>query len=80
MSVALLTSDLRLHDNPELRSALRHSDSVVPLFVADAGVREARPTYPTGVPFSPTARPTLTRGCADAAAASWCVRAMWSSR
>ncbi|MEU6082828.1 FAD-binding domain-containing protein [Streptomyces sp. NPDC047108] len=41
VSIALFTSDLRLHDNPVLRSALRGSDAVVPLFVADAGVREA---------------------------------------
>lgn len=41
VSIALLTSDLRLHDNPVLRAALRGSDAVVPLFVTDAGVREA---------------------------------------
>ncbi|MGW5069214.1 deoxyribodipyrimidine photo-lyase, partial [Streptomyces cyaneofuscatus] len=33
VAVVLFTSDLRLHDNPVLRSALRDADRVVPLFV-----------------------------------------------
>ncbi|MFE7116081.1 cryptochrome/photolyase family protein [Streptomyces sp. NPDC057654] len=41
VSVVLFTSDLRVHDNPVLRAALRESDEVVPLFVADDGVHEA---------------------------------------
>ncbi|MFD7165946.1 cryptochrome/photolyase family protein [Streptomyces violascens] len=41
VSVALFTSDLRLHDNPVLSSAVRGSDQVVPLFVDDDGVRAA---------------------------------------
>ncbi|MFD9820903.1 cryptochrome/photolyase family protein [Streptomyces violascens] len=41
ISVALFTSDLRLHDNPVLSSAVRGSDQVVPLFVDDDGVRAA---------------------------------------
>ncbi|MEU7044768.1 deoxyribodipyrimidine photo-lyase [Streptomyces varsoviensis] len=41
VSVVLFTSDLRVHDNPVLRAALRESDRIVPLFVADDGVRDA---------------------------------------
>jgi deoxyribodipyrimidine photo-lyase len=41
VSITLFTSDLRLHDNPVLRSALRGADQVVPLFVVDSGVRKA---------------------------------------
>lgn len=38
VSVVLFTSDLRLHDNPALRAALREADRIVPLFVYDDGV------------------------------------------
>ncbi|MFE9411308.1 cryptochrome/photolyase family protein [Streptomyces sp. NPDC006704] len=41
VSVALFTSDLRLHDNPVLSAAVRGADQVVPLFVRDEGVRAA---------------------------------------
>lgn len=41
VSVVLFTSDLRLHDNPVLRAALRDAERVVPLFVYDDGVRDA---------------------------------------
>ncbi|MFI6048934.1 cryptochrome/photolyase family protein [Streptomyces violascens] len=41
VSVALFTSDLRLHDNPVLSAAVRGADQVVPLFVDDDGVRAA---------------------------------------
>jgi deoxyribodipyrimidine photo-lyase len=41
IAVALFTSDLRVHDQPVLRAALRGADEVVPLFVLDDGVREA---------------------------------------
>ncbi|MFI5804096.1 cryptochrome/photolyase family protein [Streptomyces sp. NPDC051561] len=40
-AVVLFTSDLRVHDQPVLRAALRGSEEVVPLFVLDEGVREA---------------------------------------
>jgi deoxyribodipyrimidine photo-lyase len=40
-SVALFTSDLRIHDNPVLRAAMDGVDEVVPLFVLDPGVRAA---------------------------------------
>ncbi|MFI6443697.1 cryptochrome/photolyase family protein [Kitasatospora sp. NPDC050543] len=35
VSIALFTQDLRLHDNPVLRAALRDGEEVVPLFVLD---------------------------------------------
>lgn len=38
VSVVLFTSDLRLHDNPGLRAAVREADRIVPLFVYDDGV------------------------------------------
>ncbi len=41
IAVALFTSDLRVHDQPVLRSALHGADEVVPLFVLDDGVRRA---------------------------------------
>ncbi|MGW0958004.1 cryptochrome/photolyase family protein [Streptomyces gelaticus] len=41
VSVALFTSDLRVHDNPVLRAAVRDADAVVPLFVRDRGIRRA---------------------------------------
>lgn len=39
VSVALFTADLRVHDNPVLRAALRDAERVVPLFVVDTGIR-----------------------------------------
>ena len=41
VSVALFTSDLRVHDQPVLRAALRAADQVVPLFVLDRGIARA---------------------------------------
>ncbi|WP_327322412.1 DNA photolyase family protein [Streptomyces sp. NBC_01210] len=41
VAVMLFTSDLRLHDQPALRAALRGADEVVPLFVLDPGIRKA---------------------------------------
>ncbi|GGV29682.1 deoxyribodipyrimidine photo-lyase [Streptomyces griseoflavus] len=41
VAVVLFTSDLRLHDHPPLRAALRAADRVVPLFVLDPGIRAA---------------------------------------
>ncbi|MFE7404426.1 cryptochrome/photolyase family protein [Streptomyces sp. NPDC057557] len=38
VSVALFTSDLRVHDNPVLRAAVQDADAVVPLFVRDKGI------------------------------------------
>ncbi|QIP88183.1 deoxyribodipyrimidine photo-lyase [Streptomyces sp. Tu 2975] len=41
VAVVLFTSDLRLHDRPPLRAALRAADEVVPLFVLDPAVHAA---------------------------------------
>ncbi|MFJ4921572.1 cryptochrome/photolyase family protein [Streptomyces sp. NPDC088725] len=41
VAVLLFTSDLRVHDQPVIRAALRGADEVVPLFVLDPGVRAA---------------------------------------
>ncbi|MGW5639069.1 cryptochrome/photolyase family protein [Streptomyces sp. NPDC003832] len=41
VAVVLFTSDLRVHDHPPLRAALRSADEVVPLFVRDTGIHEA---------------------------------------
>ncbi|MEV6160906.1 deoxyribodipyrimidine photo-lyase [Streptomyces sp. NPDC052052] len=38
VSVALFTSDLRVHDNPVLRAAVDDAEAVVPLFVRDEGI------------------------------------------
>ncbi|WP_455359489.1 cryptochrome/photolyase family protein [Streptomyces sp. SYSU K21746] len=41
VAVVLFTSDLRVHDHPPLRAALRAADEVVPLFVLDPDVHAA---------------------------------------
>ncbi|MGG7569079.1 cryptochrome/photolyase family protein [Streptomyces sirii] len=41
IAVVLFTADLRLHDHPPLRAALRAADEVVPLFVLDPGIHAA---------------------------------------
>ncbi|MFF2849776.1 cryptochrome/photolyase family protein [Streptomyces sp. NPDC058001] len=41
VSLCLFTADLRVHDNPVLRAALKGADQVVPLFVLDDGVGAA---------------------------------------
>ncbi|AKZ60125.1 Deoxyribodipyrimidine photo-lyase [Streptomyces ambofaciens ATCC 23877] len=41
VAVVLFTADLRLHDHPPLRAALRAADEVVPLFVLDPGIHAA---------------------------------------
>ncbi|PBC76087.1 deoxyribodipyrimidine photo-lyase [Streptomyces sp. TLI_235] len=41
IAIALLTQDLRLHDNPVLHAAVRSADQVVPLFVLDADIEAA---------------------------------------
>ncbi|MFE6335793.1 cryptochrome/photolyase family protein [Streptomyces sp. NPDC057798] len=38
VAVVLFTSDLRLHDHPPLRAALKAADEVVPLFVRDPAI------------------------------------------
>ncbi|MFH9137109.1 cryptochrome/photolyase family protein [Streptomyces sp. NPDC017524] len=51
VAVVLFTSDLRLHDNPVLRAALRDADEVVPLFVRDAAVHRAGFDAPNRLAF-----------------------------
>ena len=41
VALVLFTSDLRLHDHPPLRAALKAADEVVPLFVLDSGIHAA---------------------------------------
>ncbi|MFF9478740.1 cryptochrome/photolyase family protein [Streptomyces sp. NPDC014733] len=41
VAVCLFTSDLRVHDQPVLRAAVRAATQVVPLFVVDSGVAAA---------------------------------------
>ncbi|WP_345981714.1 deoxyribodipyrimidine photo-lyase [Streptomyces sp. DSS69] len=51
VAVVLFTSDLRLHDNPVLRSALRDADRVVPLFVRDDAVHRTGFDAPNRLAF-----------------------------
>ena len=41
-AVVLFTRDLRLHDNPTLQAALDEAETVLPLFVLDAGITGTR--------------------------------------
>lgn len=51
LSIVLFTSDLRLHDHPPLRAALREAEEVVPLFVRDEEVAAAGFAPPNRVAF-----------------------------
>jgi deoxyribodipyrimidine photo-lyase len=51
VSVVLFTADLRLHDHPPLRAALRSAASVVPLFVRDPAVDRAGFAAPNRLAF-----------------------------
>ncbi|MFD5571015.1 cryptochrome/photolyase family protein [Streptomyces cadmiisoli] len=51
VSVVLFTSDLRLHDHPPLRAALRAADEIVPLFVRDPAVDRAGFAAPNRLAF-----------------------------
>ncbi|GAA3796137.1 cryptochrome/photolyase family protein [Streptomyces phyllanthi] len=51
VSIALFTADLRLHDNPALHAALMDAERVVPLFVADTGIRRAGFAVPNRAAF-----------------------------
>ncbi|WNF26130.1 deoxyribodipyrimidine photo-lyase [Streptomyces sp. C11-1] len=51
VAVVLFTSDLRVHDNPVLRAALRDADEVVPLFVRDEAVHRAGFDAPNRLAF-----------------------------
>ncbi|MFE6623757.1 cryptochrome/photolyase family protein [Streptomyces sp. NPDC057740] len=51
VSVALFTADLRVHDNPVLRAALRDAERLVPLFVVDTGIRRTGFAVPNRAAF-----------------------------
>ncbi|MEU3458888.1 deoxyribodipyrimidine photo-lyase [Streptomyces sp. NPDC006733] len=51
VSIALFTSDLRLHDNPSLHSALGSAGQVVPLFVVDDAIRDSGFCVPNRAAF-----------------------------
>lgn len=51
VAVVLFTSDLRVHDNPVLRAALRDADEVLPLFVRDDAVHRAGFDAPNRLAF-----------------------------
>ncbi|MFF8770612.1 cryptochrome/photolyase family protein [Kitasatospora sp. NPDC015120] len=51
LAIALLTQDLRLHDNPVLRAACAAADEVVPLFVLDPGIAAAGFAAPNRAAF-----------------------------
>ncbi|MER5207496.1 deoxyribodipyrimidine photo-lyase [Streptomyces sp. NPDC002825] len=51
VSVVLFTSDLRLHDHPPLRAAVRQTDETVPLFVRDPAVDRAGFAAPNRLAF-----------------------------
>jgi deoxyribodipyrimidine photo-lyase len=57
VSIALFTSDLRLHDNPVLHAAARSGSALVPLFVLDDAIREAG--------FAPPNRAAFLTDCLD---------------
>ncbi|MFJ9323192.1 cryptochrome/photolyase family protein [Streptomyces globisporus] len=65
VAVVLFTSDLRLHDNPVLRAALRDADEVVPLFVRDDAVHRAGFDAPNRLAFLADCLADLDAGLRD---------------
>ncbi|WP_067667365.1 cryptochrome/photolyase family protein [Nocardia miyunensis] len=55
VTIALFTRDLRVHDNPMLRAAVREGAAVVPLFVLDNRIIEREPVSPNRIRFLLTA-------------------------
>ncbi|MEU6995312.1 deoxyribodipyrimidine photo-lyase [Streptomyces sp. NPDC046465] len=51
ISVVLFTSDLRVHDHPPLRAAVKGADAVVPLFVLDRTIDDIGGTGPNREAF-----------------------------
>lgn len=51
VAICLFSSDLRVHDQPVLRAALRAAARVVPLFVVDTGIARAGFTVPNRAAF-----------------------------
>ncbi|WP_240930262.1 cryptochrome/photolyase family protein [Streptomyces coryli] len=64
-AVVLFTADLRVHDHPPLRAALRAADEVVPLFVLDDGVRKAGFDAPNRMAFLADCLTALDAGLRD---------------
>ncbi|MCA6095201.1 DNA photolyase family protein [Streptomyces sp. SCA3-4] len=64
-AVALFTADLRVHDNPVLRSALATAGQVVPLFVVDSGVAAAGFLVPNRAAFLADALAALDAALRD---------------
>lgn len=62
VAVCLFSSDLRLHDQPVLRAALRSATRVVPLFVVDSGVADAGFAVPNRAAFLAGALADLDAG------------------
>ncbi|MGW9042595.1 cryptochrome/photolyase family protein [Streptomyces lydicus] len=62
VAVCLFTSDLRVHDQPVLRAALRAAQRVVPLFVVDRGVADAGFMVPNRAAFLAGALAALDTG------------------
>ncbi|MYV61796.1 deoxyribodipyrimidine photo-lyase, partial [Streptomyces sp. SID4931] len=65
VAVVLFTSDLRLHDHPVLRAALRDADEVVPLFVRDDAVHRAGFDAPNRLAFLADCLADLDAGLRD---------------
>ncbi|WP_019884654.1 cryptochrome/photolyase family protein [Streptomyces purpureus] len=63
--VVLFTSDLRLHDHPPLRAALRAADEIVPLFVRDPAVDRAGFAAPNRLAFLADCLADLDRGLSE---------------
>ncbi|MET7934334.1 deoxyribodipyrimidine photo-lyase [Streptomyces sp. NPDC005322] len=61
-SIAVFTSDLRLHDNPVLHAALRSAERVVPLFVVDRRLAKTGFAAPNRVAFLADALADLDAG------------------
>jgi len=65
VSIALLTCDLRLHDNPVLHAAARDGAATVPLFVLDDAVRAAGFVPPNRAAFLGDCLEDLDRSLRD---------------
>lgn len=65
VSIALLTCDLRVHDNPVLHAAARDGGPTVPLFVLDDSIREAGFVPPNRAAFLADCLEDLDRSLRD---------------
>jgi deoxyribodipyrimidine photo-lyase len=80
VSVALFTADLRVHDNPVLRAALKDAERVVPLFVVDTGIRRTGFAVPNRAAFLADSLADLDSALRARGGAWWCASATWSRR